>query len=54
VDNIKMDLTDIGWTGVDWIDRAAVEGSCEYGIEPSGSIKCCTINGSSRRAQLCE
>jgi hypothetical protein len=22
VDNIKMDLTDIGWCGVDWIDLA--------------------------------
>jgi hypothetical protein len=22
VDNIKMDLTEIGWDGVDWIDRA--------------------------------
>jgi hypothetical protein len=35
-----------------------VEGSCEHGIEPSGSIKCwevlegCAIGGSSRRAQL--
>jgi hypothetical protein len=32
VDNIKMDLREIGWDGV--------EGSCEHGIEPSGSIKC--------------
>jgi hypothetical protein len=22
VDNIKMDLREIGWDGVDWIDRA--------------------------------
>jgi hypothetical protein len=22
VDNIKMDLTEIGWDGVDWIDMA--------------------------------
>jgi hypothetical protein len=22
VDNIKMDLTEIGWDGLDWIDRA--------------------------------
>jgi hypothetical protein len=28
VDNIKMDLREIGW-----------EGSCEHGNEPSGSIK---------------
>jgi hypothetical protein len=31
VDNIKMDLTEIGWDGMDWID---------LGNEPSGSIKC--------------
>jgi hypothetical protein len=35
-----------------------VEGSCEHGIEPSGSIKCGGVleglhnGGSSRRAQL--
>jgi hypothetical protein len=35
-----------------------VEGSCEHGIEPSGSMKCwgvpegLTIDSSSRRAQL--
>jgi hypothetical protein len=44
VDNIKMDLREIGWDGVDWIDLAEdklVEGSCEHGNESSGSIKCC-------------
>jgi hypothetical protein len=39
VDNIKMDLKEIGRDGVDWMDtdqwRALVNG-----IEPSGSIKC--------------
>jgi hypothetical protein len=44
VDNIKMDLREIGWDGVDWIGYGSgwgqVEGSCEHGIEPSGSIKC--------------
>jgi hypothetical protein len=43
VDNIKMDLREIGWDGVDWMDMAQdgpVEGSGEHGIEPSGSIKC--------------
>jgi hypothetical protein len=30
MDNIKMDLREIGWDGVDLIDS----------IEPSGSIKC--------------
>jgi hypothetical protein len=41
VDNIRMDLAEVGWGDVDWIgltqDR---ESSCEFGIEPSGSIKC--------------
>jgi hypothetical protein len=39
-----MDLREIGSDGVDWMDmaqdRGPVEGSCEHGIEPSGSIKC--------------
>jgi hypothetical protein len=43
VDNIKMDLREIGWDGMDWIDLAQdmdlVEGSCEYGDERSSSIK---------------
>jgi hypothetical protein len=40
VDNIKWILE--RWNGVDWIDMAQgpVEGSCEHGIELSGSIKC--------------
>jgi hypothetical protein len=44
VDNIKMDLREIGWDGMDWIDLAQdkgpVDGSCEHGNEPSGSVKC--------------
>jgi hypothetical protein len=43
-DNIKMDLQEVGWGGLDWMDLAQhkgqVVGSCEYGDEPSGSIKC--------------
>jgi hypothetical protein len=42
VDNIKMDLREIGWDGLDWIELAqdrSVEGSCEHGFEPSGSLK---------------
>jgi hypothetical protein len=43
VNNIKMDLREIGWDGIDWIDlsqdRDQVEGSYERGNEPSGSIK---------------
>jgi hypothetical protein len=38
VGNIKMDLREMGWNGVDWIDLVPVEGSCEHGNEPSGSI----------------
>jgi hypothetical protein len=44
VDNIRMDLEEVGWGDVDWIglakDRGQVESSCEFGIEPSGSMKC--------------
>jgi hypothetical protein len=43
VDNIKMDLREIGRDGMDWIelaqDRDQWGGSCEYGDEPSGSLK---------------
>jgi hypothetical protein len=31
--NIKIDLREVGWRGMDWIDLA-------HGNEPSGSIKC--------------
>jgi hypothetical protein len=40
VDNIKIDLREIGLDGRDWIDLGPVEGSCEHGNEPSSSIKC--------------
>jgi hypothetical protein len=36
VDNIKMDLIEIGWDGMDWIDLA----QDRDGNESSGSIKC--------------
>jgi hypothetical protein len=43
VDNIKMDLREIGWGGMDWInldqDRDQ-DGYCEHSNEPSGCIKC--------------
>jgi hypothetical protein len=43
MDNIKMDLGEIGWHGVDWIglaqDRVHVEGCYESDNEPSSSIK---------------
>ena len=43
-DNIKMDLQEVG-CGVYGLDRASsgyeqMAGTCEYGNEPSGSIKC--------------
>jgi hypothetical protein len=38
-----MDLREMGYDGVDWINlaqvRGLVEGSCEHGNEPSGFIK---------------
>jgi hypothetical protein len=44
VDNIKMNLREIVWAGMDWIDmtqdKEPMEGSFEHGNEPSGSIKC--------------
>jgi hypothetical protein len=42
-----MDLREIGWDvdwiGFIWLRIGIVEGSCEHGIEPSGSIKCWEI-----------
>jgi hypothetical protein len=43
VDNIKMDLRQIGWDGENWIDMAQDRDKWRAlvnGIEPSGSIKC--------------
>jgi hypothetical protein len=39
VDNIKVDLREIGWDGMDWIDLVPVQGSCEHGDEISDYIK---------------
>jgi hypothetical protein len=43
VDDIKINLREIGWDGMDWIDlaqdRDQLEGSCEDGNEPLGAIK---------------
>jgi hypothetical protein len=42
-DNVKMNLGEIEWDGVNWIGPlriGTVESSCESGNEPSGSIKC--------------
>jgi hypothetical protein len=39
-----MDLREIGWDGVDWIDMAQDRNQwralVKHGIEPSGSMKC--------------
>jgi hypothetical protein len=44
VNNIKMDLLEIGWGGggLDWSSsgKGQVESSSECGYEPSASIKC--------------
>jgi hypothetical protein len=46
-DNIKMDLREVGWGGMNWIDMAQdwgpAEGPCEHGNKRSGSIKYCEI-----------
>jgi hypothetical protein len=40
VNNIRMNLGEVEWADVDWISQEQVESSCEFGNEPSGSIKC--------------
>jgi hypothetical protein len=43
VDNIRMDLGEPGWGGVDWIGLAHDRDKCrarEFGDESLGSIKC--------------
>jgi hypothetical protein len=44
VDNIRMDLGEVGWGDVDWIglaqDRHRWRALVIFGIEPLGSIKC--------------
>jgi hypothetical protein len=39
LDNIMMNHVGVGWGDVAWIGLGQVESSCEFGIEPSGSIK---------------
>jgi hypothetical protein len=44
VDNIRMDLGEVGWGDMEWIgvaqDRNRWRAVCEFGIEPTGSMKC--------------
>jgi hypothetical protein len=60
-DNVKIDIRDMGWGGMDWIDLVQnrdQKGTSECGNEPSGYIKCwkfwssCATGGCSRMAQL--
>jgi hypothetical protein len=39
MDNSKMDLREIGWVGMDWIDLAQDRDQWKSN-EPPGSIKC--------------
>jgi len=42
VDNIRMDLQEVGFGYMDWIGWPRIEtggGICECGNEPSGSVK---------------
>jgi hypothetical protein len=62
VDNIKMDLREIGWDGGDWIDMVQDRDQCRalanmvlnlQVLSNAGKfLSGCTIGGSSRRAQL--
>jgi hypothetical protein len=48
VDNIRMDLGEVGWGAMDWIglaqDRNRWKSYCEFSIEPWVSIKCWETN----------
>jgi hypothetical protein len=62
LDNVKMDIREIGWDGVDWIDlapgrdqwRALVNTVMNLRVpQNSGKfLSSCTIGGFSRKAQL--
>jgi hypothetical protein len=64
VGNIKIDLREIGWDGMDWIDlaqdreqwRALVNTVMNFRVPLNAGkfLSSCTIGGFSRRAQLHE
>ena len=43
-DNIKLDLQEVICEAMDWkelaLDMDRLAGTCEFGNEPSGSVKC--------------
>jgi hypothetical protein len=54
VDNIKIDLSEIGWDGMDWIDLALVNTAMNLRVPQNAGkfLSSCTIGSFSRRAQL--
>jgi hypothetical protein len=62
VDNIKMDLKEIGWDGMDWIDMAQDRYQWRVFVNTGMNLliaqnverflTSCTTGGFSRRAQL--
>jgi hypothetical protein len=63
VDNIKIDLRDIGWGGMNWIDLAQDRDQWGWALvntvrnlqvpQNAGKfLSCCTIGSFSRMAQL--
>jgi hypothetical protein len=39
-DDIKIDLQEVGWEGMEWIDLAQVAGLLNAVANPCGSIEC--------------
>jgi hypothetical protein len=60
VDNIKIDLREIGWDDLDWINkdqwRAVVNMVMNLWVPSNAGkfLNSCTIGSFSRRAQLCK
>jgi hypothetical protein len=64
VDSIKMDLREIGWDGVDWIDMSQDRDQWSALVDTVLNLRVpwnagwflsgCTFSGSSRRSQLRE
>jgi hypothetical protein len=54
MDNIKMDLTEIGWDGKYWIDLAQDRDQWRALLNAGKFLSGCTISSFSRRAQLHE